>query len=77
MDRGTWRATVHGVAESWTRLKRQSTHSQTSGDEAGLSREVQPGAAFQRGLGAEEARSSIRGASLPAGWVDLLCREEI
>ena len=20
MDRGTWRATVHGVAESWTRL---------------------------------------------------------
>ena len=23
MDRGTWRATVHGVAESWTQL---STH---------------------------------------------------
>ena len=27
MDRGAWRATVHGVAESWTRLKRLSMHS--------------------------------------------------
>ena len=27
MDRGAWRATVHGVAESWTRLKRLSIHS--------------------------------------------------
>ena len=26
MDRGAWRATVHGVAKSWTQLKRQSTH---------------------------------------------------
>ena len=26
MDRGTWRATVHGIAKSWTRLKRLSTH---------------------------------------------------
>ena len=26
MDRGTWKATVHGVAKSWTRLKRLSTH---------------------------------------------------
>ena len=26
MDRGAWWATVHGVAESWTRLKRLSTH---------------------------------------------------
>ena len=26
-DRGAWRATVHGVSESWTRLKRLSTHS--------------------------------------------------
>ena len=25
-DRGTWWATVHGVARSWTRLKRLSTH---------------------------------------------------
>ena len=25
MDRGTWQATVHGVAESWTRLKRFNT----------------------------------------------------
>ena len=26
MDRGAWRATVHGVAKSQTRLKRLSTH---------------------------------------------------
>ena len=26
MDRGAWWATVHGVAESWTRLKHLSTH---------------------------------------------------
>ena len=26
MDRGAWRATVHGVAKSWTRRKRLSTH---------------------------------------------------
>ena len=26
MDRGAWRATVHRVANSWTRLKRLSTH---------------------------------------------------
>ena len=25
MDRGAWQATVHGVANSWTRLKRLST----------------------------------------------------
>ena len=25
MDRGAWRATVHRVAKSWTRLKRLST----------------------------------------------------
>ena len=25
MDRGTWRATVHSVAKSWTRLKQLST----------------------------------------------------
>ena len=25
-DRRTWRATVHRVAESWTRLKQLSTH---------------------------------------------------
>ena len=24
-DRGTWRATVHGVAQSWTRLKQLNT----------------------------------------------------
>ena len=26
MDRGAWRAAVHGVAKSWTRLKRLSTN---------------------------------------------------
>ena len=26
MDRGAWGGTVHGVAKSWTRLKRLSTH---------------------------------------------------
>ena len=26
MDRGAWRAAVHGVANSWTRLKQLSTH---------------------------------------------------
>ena len=26
MDRGAWEGTVHGVAKSWTRLKRLSTH---------------------------------------------------
>ena len=33
MDRGAWRAIVHGVAESWTRLTRLSTNAQGgSGD---------------------------------------------
>ena len=27
MDRETWRATVHGVTKSWTRLKRLSSSS--------------------------------------------------
>ena len=26
MDRGAWRATVHGVAKSWTQLKQLSRH---------------------------------------------------
>ena len=29
MDRGAWRATVHRVAKSWTRLKRLTTHTHT------------------------------------------------
>ena len=29
-DKGVWRATVHRVAKSWTRLKRLSTHACTS-----------------------------------------------
>ena len=27
-DRGAWRAVVHGVAKSWTQLKRLSTYTQ-------------------------------------------------
>ena len=26
MDKGAWQATVHGVTESWTRLKRLCSH---------------------------------------------------
>ena len=26
MDRGAWRATVHGVSKSWTQLKQLRTH---------------------------------------------------
>ena len=26
VDRGAWRATVHGIAKSWTQLKQLSTH---------------------------------------------------
>ena len=29
MDRGTWQATVHRVAKSWTQLKRLTTHTHT------------------------------------------------
>ena len=29
MDRGAWRATVHRVAKSWTRLKQLSMHAHT------------------------------------------------
>ena len=28
MDRGVWRATVHGVPKSWTQLKQLTTHTQ-------------------------------------------------
>ena len=28
MDRGAWRATVHGVAKNWTPLKRLSAHTE-------------------------------------------------
>ena len=30
MDRGAWRATIHRVAQSWTRLKQPSTHTYTN-----------------------------------------------
>ena len=29
MDRGAWRAAVHRIAKSWTRLKQPSTHTHT------------------------------------------------
>ena len=32
MDRGAWRATVHGVTQSWTRLKRLGTPVLGAGD---------------------------------------------
>ena len=38
MDRGAWQATVHGVAESWTQLKRLSVTPQV--DSASLRREA-------------------------------------
>ena len=31
IDRGAWRATVHGVTQNWTRLKQLSTHSTREG----------------------------------------------
>ena len=33
MDRGAWRATVHGIAKSWTQLKQLSllAHTYTAG----------------------------------------------
>ena len=38
MDRGAWRATVHGVTQSQTRLKRLSTHARII--EPGLSEQA-------------------------------------
>ena len=28
MDRGAWQATVHGITQSWTRLRQFSTHTE-------------------------------------------------
>ena len=36
MDRGTWRAAVHGVTKSWTRLINQHTRSLALSDGASL-----------------------------------------
>ena len=36
MDRGAWRATVHRIAKSWTRLKRLSTHGLIRATPAGV-----------------------------------------
>ena len=35
MDRGAWRATVHGVAQSWTQLKRLSMHKREDKHQSG------------------------------------------
>ena len=32
MDRGAWRITVHGVENSWTRLKQRSVHTHSDVD---------------------------------------------
>ena len=37
MDRGAWRATVHGAAKNWTQLKQISTHTHT---EAGANTDI-------------------------------------
>ena len=47
MDRGAWRATVRGVTNSWTRLKRLSTAQSTSWD---------------KGWGASELTQEVQGA---------------
>ena len=36
MDRGAWRATVHRVAKSWTRLKCLATHLEFTGVSPGF-----------------------------------------
>ena len=42
MDRGTWRSTVHGIAQSWTGLKQLRTaHSSSNSDSNHLSACVQ------------------------------------
>ena len=33
MDRGAWRATIHKVTKSWTRLKRMSVHARRAYDQ--------------------------------------------
>ena len=33
MDKGVWRATVHGIARIWTQLSNTHTHTHTHGDE--------------------------------------------
>ena len=52
-DRGAWRATVHGVAKSWTRLKRQSTH-------------IPPGYRLSLGMGYRSCCSRIMRQGLPS-----------
>ena len=36
LDRGAWRATVYGVAKTWTWLKRLSTHTQRAQSALGM-----------------------------------------
>ena len=42
MDRGVWRATVHGVTESWTRLNRLSVQTAHRGDPGVSQDQTQP-----------------------------------
>ena len=53
MDRGAWRATVHGVAKSWTRLEWLSQHACTSTSKAFSRRSwnakiIKPGSCLQK-----------------------------
>ena len=43
MDRGDWRAAVHGVTKSWTQLKRLSTQPQSLKGPRDLPKVTQPG----------------------------------
>ena len=54
VDRGAWRATVHGLAKSQTQLERLSTHSHISLEGKGQGREVEG-----RRVGKREKRSPI------------------
>ena len=49
MDRGAWQATVHGVAQSWTQLKRLSMHTS-----------VFPGDGLRRPSGRSLARITLQ-----------------
>ena len=65
MDKGAWRATVHGVAKSWTRHYRATTLSNQSGVSA------EPGLASSSVLSSSpwllSACPGLRAASLTSG----------
>ena len=73
MDRGTWKATVHRVAKSWTRLKRLSTHALVQSNSPGWRLVVRASSTSQRGNWLERARMWTRrlGARVEVEvWVD-------